>query len=119
MLRLFFRKVERMTQGTTNRSASPQCQEIHGNHGTDPPESCIKAHGSQGGDMTQPAWFHRGQVLLYQHTGLLYDGVNVVMNKGSATDVICLVFRPLTQSTITLFSPFWNNMDSMGRLFDG
>jgi len=44
----FLRRVERMTQGTTNLSASPLCWEAHA---ADPPGSYGKAHTREGGDM--------------------------------------------------------------------
>ncbi|KAK4822579.1 hypothetical protein QYF61_017165 [Mycteria americana] len=68
--------------------------------GTDPPRSCVKAHGGQGGDLRQPAWCQQGQVLPHQPSGLLWwsDYISGVMpkaaqvDKGRAMDVIYLDF---------------------------
>ena len=57
----FLKRVERMTQGTTNLLACHLSAKE--DHGADAPRSYVKANGREGGDMGKPEWLHEGQVL--------------------------------------------------------
>jgi len=50
---------------------------------TNPPRSYVKAHGGQGDDLRQAAWFHQGQVLFDQPSALLWQS-NYVSGQGKS-----------------------------------